>query len=106
VPYANPEMKKLWEQRHRSERLARRRELRRISAANYPAAHATGEPEFPWYLLAGGIALAIYNPALALIISSGIAIISAAKHAGWQWFVLAALIGALALFLLLFNSSA
>ena len=43
MPYNDPQRKREWEQRHRGQRVARRRELRRIEAARQAAQPATPE---------------------------------------------------------------
>lgn len=70
MPYKDLQRKKEWERRHRPERLARRRELRRIDVAREATEPTSPQPasgaDFPWHLLAGGGVLALYNPAFAL----------------------------------------
>jgi hypothetical protein len=67
MPYKDSQRKKEWERRHRPERLARRRELRRIDVAREATEPTSPQPasgaDFPWHLLAGGGVLALYNPA-------------------------------------------
>src|SRR6266481_9090727 len=70
MPYKDLERKKEWERLHRSERLARRRELRRITAAQQVARpDATGTEHSIAGLMipmvAGG-ALAAYSPKLGM----------------------------------------
>jgi hypothetical protein len=70
MPYKDLERKKEWEQQHRSQRLARRRELRRIEAAHnaaHPAAPGIeeGGAGVLWFPVIGGVALASYSPMLA-----------------------------------------
>jgi hypothetical protein len=86
MPYKDPEAKREWELKHRAERLARRRELHRINAAE--SAQQKDDPAGTGVLflpiLAGG-ALAAYSPRLAL--GAGGLILFAAKcyRKGWQW---------------------
>src|SRR5262245_22560047 len=103
MPYKDPERKKEWERLHRPERLARRRELRRIEAtqpATRPDAttteHNVAGLQIP--LLAGG-ALAAYNPKLGMAAGGGTLAIAAIFKKGWAWWVLGIAILALALFL-------
>jgi len=102
MPYKDLERKKEWERLHRPERLARRRELRRIAAAQRPTRpDATGnEPNVVGFLiplLAGG-ALAAYNPKLGMAAGGGTLAIAAIFKKGTAWWLLGFLILALALF--------
>jgi hypothetical protein len=70
MPYKDPERKKEWEQLHRTERLARRRELRNVQTAEQTArpiaaGKASGGIGFVVPLIAGG-ALAAWNPKLGM----------------------------------------
>jgi len=98
MPYRDPEAKREWELRHRAERLARRRELRRIQAAQQTQSKVDtdGASLLLIPLLIGG-ALAAYSPKLAL--GAGSLTLLAAVHyrKGWQWW----LVGALTVFLAL-----
>jgi hypothetical protein len=93
MPYTDPQRKQEWEQQHRAQRLARRRELRRIERARLEAAGAAGTPEasnsaLVWVPLVVGGALASYDPKLA-IGAGGLTLLTAAigkKGAGW-WIV-------------------
>ena len=87
---------------HRPERLARRRELRRIAEAQQPtrpdatkAGHNVAGLLIP--LVAGG-ALAAYNPKLGMVAGGGTLAVAAIFKKGWAWWVLGAVILALALF--------
>jgi hypothetical protein len=66
MPFKDPEAKPQWELRHRSERLARRRELRRIQPAQptEPKVDPTGAAVLIIPMLAAG-AVAAYRPKLA-----------------------------------------
>ena len=52
MPYSDPQKKREWEQEHRSRRLSRRRELRRIEAARIAA-----QPEPQWQHRQAGLNL-------------------------------------------------
>jgi hypothetical protein len=70
MPYSDPQKKLEWEEQHRSQRLSRRRELRRVEAARIAAQpeiqrQQGSGAEFVLPLVAGG-ALAAYNPKLAI----------------------------------------
>jgi hypothetical protein len=70
MPYKDMDRKKEWEQQHRSERLARRRQLRQIEEVRMAAQPEAlsghdGAPSILLPLVAGG-ALAAYNPKLAM----------------------------------------
>ena len=103
MPYKDPDHKRQWESQHRTRRLARRRELRRIAAAPKAA-----EPEPPsvdngaagilWLPVAGGVALAAYNPKLA-IGAGGLTLVAAATlKKGWVWWMVGILTLAAGLF--------
>ena len=102
MPYKDPERKREWERLHRSERLTRRRELRRVAAAQQPTrpdATAT-EHNVAGFLipLVGGGSLAAYNPKLGMAAGGGTLLVAAIFKKGWAWWVLGAVILALALF--------
>lgn len=70
MPYKDMDRKKEWEQEHRSERLARRRQLRQIEEARMAAQPEAlsghdGAASILLPLVAGG-ALAAYKPKLAM----------------------------------------
>jgi hypothetical protein len=102
MPYKDLERKKEWERLHRPERLARRRELRRIEAsqqASRPEMPSTqdGGLGFLIPIVAGG-ALAAYDPKLG-IGAGGVTLgIAAIYKKGWKWWVVAIVILAVALF--------
>jgi len=104
MPYKDPQQKQEWERRHRLQRLARRRQLRRVEAAQQLTQSApldsAGSPDFPWYLLAGGGLLALYNPAVALGAGTLILVIAGFQKRGWQWWALGSVILAIAIFFL------
>jgi hypothetical protein len=104
MPYKNPERKKDWERRHRPERLARRRELRRERAAEVTTLagpDSMTKQGFACLVLGGGgLTLALYRPGLALGAGSLILTIAAIKKKSWQWWVLGVVITVAALFVL------
>jgi hypothetical protein len=102
MPYKDLRRKTEWERLHRPQRLARRRELRRIEAARNDA-----QPEVPTVhdqgaavllpILAGS-ALAAYNPKLA-IGAGGLTLLAAAIYKkGSTWWIVGVLTLALGLF--------
>ena len=101
MPYKDPERKREWERLHRPERLARRRELRRVEAAQQPTRpNATGtEPNVVGFLipLLAGSALAAYNPKLGMAAGGGTLAIAAIFKKGTAWWILGFFILALAL---------
>jgi hypothetical protein len=102
MPYKDLERKREWERLHRSERLARRRELRRIATTRprtRPKASGTEHniAGFLIPLVAGG-ALAAYSPKLGMAAGSGTLIVAAMFKKGWAWWVLGAVLLALAIF--------
>lgn len=102
MPYKDLERKKEWERLHRPERLARRRELRRIAAAQQPTRpDATGnEHNFVGFLipLVAGGALVAYNPKLGMAAGGGTLAIAAIFKKGTAWWILGFFIFVLALF--------
>jgi hypothetical protein len=70
MPYKDPGRKKEWEQQHRAERLARRRELRqrRVDPTTqaHEATHATFDGVSALLPVVGGLGLAAYQPKLAV----------------------------------------
>jgi hypothetical protein len=97
MPYKDLEQKRQWEQEHRSERIARRRELRQIEAARVETQPETHRPHDARVIilvpLVAGAALAAYNPKLAMG-AGGVALCLAAfyKKGGSWWFVAVLLI--------------
>jgi hypothetical protein len=100
--YKDSQKKREWEQEHRSQRLARRRELRRIEAARTEA-----QPETPMAhdggasillpLVAGG-ALAAYNPKLAMGTGALTLLVATFYSKGRSWWVVGLLLLVLGLF--------
>jgi hypothetical protein len=103
MPYKDPQRKKEWERRHRLQRLARRRDLRRIEAADnatQPTPASPGDKAVsPWQLLGGGGALALCSPTLGLGAGALILIVAAFQKRSWQWWAIGAAIALCALFL-------
>src|SRR5882762_3753732 len=101
MPYKDRERKKEWERLHRPERLARRRELRRIEAverAARPEAPSTqhGGLGFLIPIVAGG-GLAAYDPKLGMGAGGLTLAIAAVYKKGWTWWVLGIVILAVGL---------
>ena len=111
MPYKDSERKKEWERLHRPQRLARRRELRRIGAAQQAARPegSTARPQsgagFPVPPATGGD-LAAYNPKLGIAAGGATLAIAGISKKGWRWWkvglVLLAAAVAVALFLYLY----
>jgi hypothetical protein len=102
MPYNDPQMKREWEKEHRSRRLSRRRELRRIEAARIAAQpetlgahHDQASILLP---LVAGSALAAYNPKLAIGAGSLTLMVAAAYKKGWNWWIVGVLILVFGLF--------
>lgn len=102
MPYKDPQRKKNWESQHRVQRLARRRELRRIAAAQQAARpdatgteHSVAGVLIP--LVAGG-ALAAYNPKLGMVAGGGTLAIAGIYKKGWTWWIVGIVTLAVALF--------
>ena len=102
MPYKDMQRKKEWEQQHRPQRLARRRELRQIEAA-WKEPH----PEAVWLkdsgvgflvpVVAGG-ALAAYNPILAMGAGGLTLLLAAIYKKGWSWWIVGIIILVLGFF--------
>ena|SRR6266851_10320808 len=102
MPYKDLERKKEWERLHRPERLARRRELRHIEAAQgatRPEVPSTqqGGLGFLIPIVAGG-ALAAYDPKLGMGAGGLTLAIAAIFKKSWRWWVVGSVILAVALF--------
>jgi hypothetical protein len=102
VPYKEPQRKREWERLHRSERLARRRELRQAEAAREEAQPRAGRLQIGasslLLPLAAGGALAAYNPKLA-IGAGGLTLAAAALYKkDWSWWIVGLLIVVIGLF--------
>jgi hypothetical protein len=101
MPYKDPEAKRQWESEHRTERLKRRRELRRIQATQpvQDTSNLAGTGVMILPILAGG-ALAAYSPKLA-IGAGGLTLLAATCYRkGWQWWLVGGVIVSLAFLLL------
>jgi len=101
MPYKDLERKKEWERLHRVERLARRRELRHVQAAEQTTRpRVTRESSvgvgFLVPLIAGG-ALAAYNPTLGMGAGSLTVLVAAVWKKNWAWW----LVGCVTLFIAL-----
>src|SRR6266849_4576180 len=102
MPYKDVERKKEWERLHRPQRLARRRELRRIEAAQHAARPEVPSTEhgglgFLIPIVAGG-ALAAYDPKLGMGAGGLTLAIAAIYKKSWRWWVVGSVILAVALF--------
>lgn len=102
MPYKDPERKKEWERLHRTERLARRRDLRRLEApqrvARPEASSAQhGGPGFLIPIAAGG-ALAAYSPELGIGTGCLTLAIAAIYRKNWRWWIVGGVVLAVALF--------
>ena len=102
MPYKDPEQKKQWERLHRSERLARRRELRRAEVAREgaqlePQRLQSGAGGLLLPLVAGS-ALAAYNPKLAIGAGGFTLLLAAIYKKDWGWWIVGILILVLGLF--------
>jgi hypothetical protein len=103
MPYKDLERKREWEQKHRSQRLSRRRELRQIEAARIAAQPEAfsghdGAANILLPLVAGGAALAAYNPKLAMGTGGLTLLVAALYKKDWRWWIVGTLILALGLF--------
>jgi hypothetical protein len=97
MPYKDPQAKREWERQHRSERLARRRELRRNETPRKEAhPEAVGAVSFLIPVVAGG-ALAACSPKLAIGAGSLTLAIAGIYKKGWNWWVVGIIIIALGL---------
>ena len=91
MPYKDLERKKEWERLHRTERLARRRQLRHGQAPEQttrPRAtrKSTGGFGFLVPLVAGG-ALAAYNPKLGMGAGGVTLVVAAVWKKNWAWWL-------------------
>lgn len=89
MPYKDPERKKEWERRHRLQRLVRRRELRRIKAAQpetQPEVPSTEHDGIGFLVpLAAGGTLVACNPELGVAVGGLTLVVAAIGKKGWQW---------------------
>jgi len=101
MPYKDPERKKEWERLHRTERLARRRELRYAQPAEQTARprvimESSGGVGFLVPLVAGG-ALAAYSPKFGMGAGGLSLVVAAVWKKNWAWW----LVGCVTLFIAL-----
>jgi hypothetical protein len=92
MPYKDPERKKEWERLHRSKRLDRRRESRRIKAAQSPVTRpqiTEGELAGVSFLVpvAAGAALSAFDPMLGTVAGGLTLFISVIWKKDWKWWV-------------------
>ena len=90
MPYKDPEEKKKWESLHRSQRIARRRQLRQVEAA-WKAAHPEAtrqQGSGPAILLpiAAGVTVAAWSPPLAICAGLTVSVAALYKK-GWSWWI-------------------
>jgi hypothetical protein len=102
MPYKDLEQKRTWEEEHRAERLARRRELRQIEAARIAAQPAQspspgGGAVVFFSMLAGG-ALATHNPKLAMSTGGLTLVIAAYYKKGRNWWIVGIVVLVIGLF--------
>jgi hypothetical protein len=103
MPYRDPQQKQEWERLNRPARLARRRELRRLTAAREAekASVQSGHGgSFVWLVLAGGVAVTLYSPPLGLGTGTVTLIVAALMKKSWHWWMVGAAMLVLALLLL------
>ena len=108
MPYKDPERKKQWERLHRPERVARRRELRRIetvqSSVTRPEktikqhGEAVAAASFLVPLAIGGTLTAL-NPELGMGLGGLTLVIAAIYKKGWQWWIVGIIVLVMALLL-------
>jgi hypothetical protein len=100
MPYKDPHRKTEWEQLHRTQRVARRRELRRIEAASTQEVPPTPKDFGPAFFLPviAGSALAAYNPKLAMRAGGLTLVVAALYKKDWTWWVVGIIILALGAF--------
>jgi hypothetical protein len=102
MPYKDPERKKEWERLHRPQRLARRRELRRVAAVQpttQPDATEKKSNVAAFLIpLAVGSALAAYNPKLGITAGGTTLAVAAIFKRSWVWWALGVVILTLSLF--------
>lgn len=108
MPYKDPERKKAWELQHRTQRLTRRRELRRLQEAAKTPQRSASDPVLGpigplWLPMLAGAGLAAYSPKLALG-AGGLTLLAATYYRkGWQWWLVGALTVLLAFVFLLWE---
>ena len=107
MPYKDLEHKKEWERLHRPQRLARRRELRRIAAAQkavrpeLSSARPQSGAGFPVSPVTGA-RLAAYNPTLGVAAGGATLAIAGIFKKGWRWWIVGLVLLAAAVAVALF----
>jgi hypothetical protein len=96
MPYKDLKKKLAWELRNRPQRLARRRELRRIEATR----EAVKPGGFPWIYMMAGVVLVSFSSVLALGVGSLILIVAGLRNKGWRWWIVGLFILMMSLFVL------
>ena len=92
MPYKDLERKKEWERLHRLQRLARRRELRRITTARKPvrpevfSARPHSGAEFPVPPVTRG-GLDAFDPKLGMAAGGATLAIAGICKKGWRWWI-------------------
>ena len=102
MPYKDAKGKTEWERLHRPQRLARRRELRKIDAAwneAHPGVPRTAgtAANFLLPLAAGGV-LATYDPKLAMGAGALTLLVASVYKKDWRWWIAGILILAVGIF--------
>jgi hypothetical protein len=96
MPYKDLERKIEWERQNRPHRLARRRQLRRIEAAQKEArpepSRGKGIESSILLSLAAGGALVVYSPQLAIGAGTTALLVAAVFKKTWSWWILGAAI--------------
>ena len=102
MPYKDLERKKEWERLHRPQRLARRRELQRIKAAQDEARpEVTGNEQIgAGFLipLVAGSTLAALNPKLGMAVGGLTLVVAVVRKKGPQWWIVGIVVLMVALF--------
>jgi len=94
MPHKDPHRKTEWEQLHRTQRVARRRELRRIEAVRQSAQEVPPTPKGPSFFrpVIAGSASAPYNPKLAMG-AGGLTLVAAVLYkTNWTWWAVGIII--------------
>ncbi len=90
MPYKNPVRKAQWERLHRAERLARRRELRRLEVATVapggPRIGPNPRASFLWLPLAVGAGVSFFKPRWGLAIGGGTILYAVIRGRNWAWY--------------------
>jgi hypothetical protein len=103
MPYKDSQRKSEWERQHRSQRLARRRELRHIADVKketQPQAFRVHDsaPSLLWVPLVAGGALASYDPNLATGAGLLILLVATVYKKNWNWWIVGLIVLAMGLF--------